>query len=284
MDPAHAVPFDYASVTSADVQAGIDSAIVRAESLVGEIAAVPDAERSVANTLHPVDEISDLLMQAGGRYGFLSQVSPDAALRETAHAAEEKLGHLRDRAGLSRGARRRPARARRLLPGPGDGAGGVTLPGLRPARLPSQRDVAGRGADAAACVTSRSAWCNWASPSAATSTSTRMRSSCRAPSSTACRTPTSTGWPPSSGTARPAIACRWTTPTWSPSSKTPTTAPCARSCSARTTTRPPRRTCRSWRRRSACAPRSRRSWVTPRGRTTRRRSAWPARPRSCWSS
>ena len=53
MDPEHAVPFDYASVTSADVQAGIDSAIVRAESLVGEIAAVPDAERSVENTLHP---------------------------------------------------------------------------------------------------------------------------------------------------------------------------------------------------------------------------------------
>ena len=91
MDPAHAVPFDYASVTSADVQAGIDSAIVRAESLVAEIAAVPDAARSVENTLHPVDEISDLLMQAGGRYGFLSQVSSDPALRETAHAAEEKL-------------------------------------------------------------------------------------------------------------------------------------------------------------------------------------------------
>ena len=91
MDPAHAVPFDYASVTPGDVQAGIDSAIVRAESLVGEIAAVPDAARSVENTLHPVDEISDLLMQAGGRYGFLSQVSPDPALRETAHAAEEKL-------------------------------------------------------------------------------------------------------------------------------------------------------------------------------------------------
>ena len=91
MDSAHAVPFDYASVTPGDVQAGIDSAIVRAESLVGEIAAVPDAARSLENTLQPLDEISDLLMQAGGRYGFLSQVAPDAALRGAAHTAEEKL-------------------------------------------------------------------------------------------------------------------------------------------------------------------------------------------------
>ncbi len=91
MDTEHAVPFDYASVTPGDVQAGVDSAIDRAESLVGEIAAVPDAARGVENTLHPLDEISDLLMQAGGRYGFLAQVSSDAALRETAHAAEEKL-------------------------------------------------------------------------------------------------------------------------------------------------------------------------------------------------
>ena len=91
MDPEHAVPFDYASVTAGDVEAGVDSAIARAEALVGEIAAVPDAGRSVENTLHPLDEISDLLTQAGGRYGFLSQVAADPALREAAHAGEEKL-------------------------------------------------------------------------------------------------------------------------------------------------------------------------------------------------
>jgi Zn-dependent oligopeptidase len=91
MDPEHAVPFDYTSVTPGDVAAGVDAAIARAESLVGAIAAVPDAGRSVENTLHPLDEISDLLTQAGGRYGFLAQVSPDAALREAAHAGEEQI-------------------------------------------------------------------------------------------------------------------------------------------------------------------------------------------------
>ena len=91
MSADHSVPFAYDAVTPDDVRGGIDAAIERAEALVAEIAAVPDARRDIDNTLLPMDEISDVLSQAGGRYGFLSQVSPDDTLRTTAHEYEEKL-------------------------------------------------------------------------------------------------------------------------------------------------------------------------------------------------
>ena len=91
MPDDHAVPFAYDAVAAEDIRGGVDGAIARAESLVAEIAAVPDGGRDVGNTLAPMDEISDVLMQAGGRFGFLSQVSPDPELRTTAHAYEEKL-------------------------------------------------------------------------------------------------------------------------------------------------------------------------------------------------
>ena len=70
-------------------------------------------------TLHPLDEISDVLMQAGGRYGFLAQVSPDAALRETAHAAEEKLDTFATGLGFREELDAAPARARRRVTGSG---------------------------------------------------------------------------------------------------------------------------------------------------------------------
>ena len=87
----HAVPFAYDAVTPEDVRSGVDVAIDRAESIVGQIAAVPDARRELENTLLPLDEIGDVLSQASGRYGFLSQVSPDPAVRSAAHESEEKL-------------------------------------------------------------------------------------------------------------------------------------------------------------------------------------------------
>ena len=90
-DQDHAVPFHYEAVGTDEVRRGVDGAIARAESIVAEIAAVPDARRDVGNTLAPMDELSDTLMQAGGRYGFLSQVSPDDAVRTAAHEYEEKL-------------------------------------------------------------------------------------------------------------------------------------------------------------------------------------------------
>ena len=91
MDAEHAVPFDYAAVTPAAVRRGVEGAIARSEGLVESIAAVPEAGRTVENTLLPLEEIGDALGQAGGRYGFLSQVSPQPQVRAAAHAYEERL-------------------------------------------------------------------------------------------------------------------------------------------------------------------------------------------------
>jgi thimet oligopeptidase len=91
MTQADGQPFDYGAVMPGDVDAGIDGAIVRAEALVDEVAAIALGAHSFANTMLALEAIDDVLGQASGRYGFLSQVSPDQATRETAHAAEERL-------------------------------------------------------------------------------------------------------------------------------------------------------------------------------------------------
>ncbi len=91
MDAEHAVPFDYAAVTPDAVRRAVEGAIARSEGLVESIAAVPEAGRTVENTLLPLEEIGDALGQAGGRYGFLSQVSPQPQVRAAAHEYEERL-------------------------------------------------------------------------------------------------------------------------------------------------------------------------------------------------
>lgn len=83
--------FNYSTVTPETIRDGCGAAVRRAEALVAEIAALPDGRRTFANTLLPMEEIADLLRQAGGRYAFLAQVASDAALRDTAREQEERL-------------------------------------------------------------------------------------------------------------------------------------------------------------------------------------------------
>ena len=77
--PDDYAPFDYAAVTADAIAAGCDGAIARAERLVEALLAIPEARRTFANTLGPLEEIDDVLNHASGHYGFLSQVAPDAA-------------------------------------------------------------------------------------------------------------------------------------------------------------------------------------------------------------
>lgn len=90
-DRGDATPFDYAAVGAADVRDGVDGAIRRVERIVGDLSSVADGARSFANTLQPLEEIDNLLGEAGGRYAFLAQVSPDEAVRSQAHASEQQL-------------------------------------------------------------------------------------------------------------------------------------------------------------------------------------------------
>ncbi len=82
---------NWAAITAEDIERGVDDAIRTAEQLIDEVVSTPDARRTFDNTVLPLDEISDLLAQASGRYGFLSHVSADEALRTTAQMHEERL-------------------------------------------------------------------------------------------------------------------------------------------------------------------------------------------------
>jgi Zn-dependent oligopeptidase len=88
--PEHAPPFDYASVTTEAIARGCDAAIERCDAILEGIAGVEGA-RTFANTLAPLDEVTDTLSTASGRYGFLTYVSADEAIRETALEYEQKL-------------------------------------------------------------------------------------------------------------------------------------------------------------------------------------------------
>ncbi len=82
---------NWASTTADDIERGVDEAIRTVERLADELASVPDGRRSFENTVLPLDEISNVFNQASGRFGFLSQVSANAELRDVAHRQEERL-------------------------------------------------------------------------------------------------------------------------------------------------------------------------------------------------
>jgi len=82
---------NWASTTADDIERGVDEAIRTVEQLADELVSVPDGRRSFENTVLPLDEISNVFNQASGRFGFLSQVSANAELRDVAHRQEERL-------------------------------------------------------------------------------------------------------------------------------------------------------------------------------------------------
>jgi thimet oligopeptidase len=65
--------------------------LAAADAVVAALVAVPDAGRTYANTLLPLEDISDLLEQASGRFGFMSYVAEDAEVRAAAEQMREAL-------------------------------------------------------------------------------------------------------------------------------------------------------------------------------------------------
>jgi thimet oligopeptidase len=84
------VPFDYATATPDAVRVATDEALATASRIVAD-ATAPDAERSVAGTLLPLDHARGVIAEAMGGPGFLAYVHPDAAVRAAAHEANERL-------------------------------------------------------------------------------------------------------------------------------------------------------------------------------------------------
>jgi len=83
-------PFDFTLATPERIRAAAEDAVARCEAILASVAGVV-GERTFANTLQPLDEVANILALASGEHGFLTYVSPDAAMREAALAAEQRL-------------------------------------------------------------------------------------------------------------------------------------------------------------------------------------------------
>jgi len=84
-------PFAYDSVTPEIIRAECDETMRRCNATLDAIVAIPDDRRTFANTLLPLDDVDDAIATATGRYGFLTYVSADEAIRKTALEYEQKL-------------------------------------------------------------------------------------------------------------------------------------------------------------------------------------------------
>ncbi|HEY4670103.1 MAG TPA: M3 family metallopeptidase [Tepidiformaceae bacterium] len=82
---------DFPSLTPEVLGEACESAMRRCDEMVAAIVAVPDRERSFANTLLALEEATEHVGLASGAYAFMAYVSADEALREAAREWDEKL-------------------------------------------------------------------------------------------------------------------------------------------------------------------------------------------------
>lgn len=76
-----------------DVPADITSAIKRADDAIAKIVAVPDGQRTLANTLVALDDVTTRLDTDTSLFVFQQYVSTDANVRDSARAADETLSN-----------------------------------------------------------------------------------------------------------------------------------------------------------------------------------------------
>lgn len=82
---------DFPSLTPERVGAACQASMDACDEAVATIVAVPDEQRTFANTLLALEEASDALSQASGQYAFMGYVSADEKVREKAREWDEKL-------------------------------------------------------------------------------------------------------------------------------------------------------------------------------------------------
>src|SRR5688572_14239271 len=82
---------DFTVPTPAEIEQARRESVAAAEAVVARIVAVPAEARTFANTLLALEEAADGLEKAQGRYGFMSYVAGDAAVRAAADELREAL-------------------------------------------------------------------------------------------------------------------------------------------------------------------------------------------------
>jgi thimet oligopeptidase len=82
---------DFKTLTPERIAEACAAAMSRCDEAVAAIVATPAGARTFANTFVALDSAVDIVMQADGNYAFMSYVSDDEAVRETAREWDEKL-------------------------------------------------------------------------------------------------------------------------------------------------------------------------------------------------
>ncbi|MBI5287710.1 MAG: hypothetical protein HY873_01920, partial [Chloroflexi bacterium] len=82
---------DYDKLTPEIVAAECEAAMKACDEHIAAVVATPAAQRTFENTFVALESAMDIIGQADGRYAFMSYVSTDDALRETAREWDEKL-------------------------------------------------------------------------------------------------------------------------------------------------------------------------------------------------
>lgn len=75
----------------APVPANVTAAITKADAAIAKLVAIPDGQRTFENTVLALDNINDDLNTETSLTIFLSNVSPDAAIRDGSRAAEDAI-------------------------------------------------------------------------------------------------------------------------------------------------------------------------------------------------
>lgn len=82
---------DFAALTPDSLAAACRSAMARCDAAIDAIVAVPDAQRTYANTLLALEQATEPVSLASGAYAFMAYVSAHDALREAAREIEQEL-------------------------------------------------------------------------------------------------------------------------------------------------------------------------------------------------
>lgn len=82
---------DFSVPSAAAIDAARTDAVQRCERIVDAIVALQPGQHTFANTLLALEDVSDILEQAHGRYGFMSYVAADTGVRAAADGLREAL-------------------------------------------------------------------------------------------------------------------------------------------------------------------------------------------------
>ena len=89
--PADLSPVDFATVTAADIERVSVEAMRQADAAIAAIVAIPEGQRTFANTLLALETALEPVFLASGAYAFLGYVAADHAVREAGRAADAAL-------------------------------------------------------------------------------------------------------------------------------------------------------------------------------------------------